>query len=225
MKTENEIKNKKRTGVLERRLGMGILIIVIGIIFLFVPSNVFGFCLGILAGLGISEILKMRENTKRVLMPLAFIAYLCLSLWLFYCLRSSDNGILWIILPLVAAGTFDPAAYFTGKLWGKSKIIPSISPNKTKLGTFCGALVCFIAVFILGKVYLSFSYYQAVLMGLLLPFCAFFGDLIESLFKRKMKVKDSGAILQGHGGILDRIDSPLLTVIGVFVLKYLFSII
>jgi len=227
LKTENreENRNSKRMGILEKRLGTGISIIVIGIIFLFVPLNIFGYCLGILAGLGISEVLGMKKGTKRTLIPLAFIVYLCFSLWLFYCLRSSDKGILWIMLPLIAAGTFDPTAYFTGKLWGRSKIIPSISPNKTKLGTFCGALVCFVVVFIVGRAYLSLNYYQAVLMGLLLPACAFFGDLVESLFKRKMAAKDSGVILQGHGGILDRIDSPLLTVIGVFVLKYLFSII
>lgn len=104
----------------------------------------------------------------------------------------------------------DIAAYFTGKLWGKDKLIEQVSPGKTWAG-FYGAVVsgCIImsGYYVLYKP--QFNYIYAIWLGLLVVVFAVIGDLVESLFKRVYGVKDSGKLIPGHGGVFDRIDSML----------------
>ncbi len=107
------------------------------------------------------------------------------------------------VLAMVAAA--DTGAYFTGKAWGKKKILPEVSPKKTWVGFFGGwvsvLLVALSAHFLFGLAYLA-----CIVIGSCVFLAAFFGDLFESLLKRRAGVKDSGTILPGHGGVLDRLD-------------------
>lgn len=106
--------------------------------------------------------------------------------------------------------TNDTFAYLSGRFFGKTKLFERISPNKTWEGTIGGIVFSLLVGFLIG------NYYDTqngllfwMIAALIVAPCAIFGDLLESLFKRSAKVKDSGNILPGHGGILDRFDASL----------------
>ncbi len=103
----------------------------------------------------------------------------------------------------------DTCAYYSGRLFGKRKLWPRVSPKKTWMGSFGSLLGCLLFSFIYGEIFFSMSWYQILILGTLLNLGAQLGDLFESALKRYLKIKDSGFILPGHGGILDRIDSLL----------------
>jgi phosphatidate cytidylyltransferase len=106
----------------------------------------------------------------------------------------------------------DTCAFFVGRTWGKHLLAQSISPKKTWEGAFGGLLGSIIVSIILGVVLaLPFNYWQLALLGCGISILAQVGDLVESLLKRNTGVKDSSKLVPGHGGILDRIDSFILT--------------
>lgn len=128
----------------------------------------------------------------------------------------------WLLLVAVSAG--DVAAYFCGRAFGKRHLFPSMSPNKTWAG-FWGAVVVAIIVcvgfqnFIMPSAPIGIF----VLLGLVISFAAQTGDLFESLLKRAAGRKDSGRILPGHGGVLDRIDGHLFAAPIVYFTQYFIS--
>jgi len=121
-----------------------------------------------------------------------------------------------VLAPVVLTWASDTFAYFVGRKWGTRKLIPRVSPGKTVQGAI-GALVGTVLVAVAYSYLLrSFPSYrvgigQAVALGLLVSVAAQVGDLAESLFKRDAGVKDSGRLLPGHGGALDRFDSLFYT--------------
>lgn len=130
--------------------------------------------------------------------------------------RDLQNGA-WVLLSLLAiAWVADIAAYFSGKAFGKRKLAPSISPGKSWEGVY-GALVA-VAVYAVVLNQLGAPLFSALPLWLLLPLAwaltavSVIGDLLESLLKRQAGIKDSSALLPGHGGILDRVDSLLAVV-------------
>ncbi len=116
---------------------------------------------------------------------------------------------------LIAVWAGDTLAFFVGRLIGRHKLAPTISPGKTWEGLVAGTaatvFVAFVALYDDRREFLSIG--QAVLLGLALAVAAPLGDLFESLLKRDMGVKDSGRLLGGHGGVLDRIDAQLFAAI------------
>lgn len=117
------------------------------------------------------------------------------SLWLFYCL-----SIIWIA---------DIGAYFSGKRFGKNKLAPQLSPGKTKEGLY-GAVVATAVYSFLASLILELNVAQTLLLLMIAALATYIsvaGDLFFSLLKREQNLKDTGNILPGHGGILDRIDS------------------
>lgn len=126
-----------------------------------------------------------------------------------------------MVLLLVFASCFtDIGSYFFGKLFGKHKLCPHISPNKTVEGSVGGILTGIAVSLLIGKL-LSFNIIDAMWFGLVISTVAQMGDLWESLIKRDASVKDSGSALPGHGGILDRFDSLFLTTpLAFFIFKY-----
>lgn len=116
-----------------------------------------------------------------------------------------------IALALFAVYCGDTCAYFGGRRWGKRKLAPAISPGKTVEGAVCGMIGS-----VLGALIGPLWFFQrlpvghAVALGAILGTAGILGDLAESLLKRAAEVKDSGGLLPGHGGLLDRIDSLLL---------------
>jgi len=115
---------------------------------------------------------------------------------------------LWLVL--IATWLTDSGAYFVGKKFGKKSMAPIISPNKTIAGAVGGVLIT--AVFIITAAYiLEILNIYYVIFAFLFPGVAILGDLFESCIKRNFKVKDTGTIIPGHGGILDRFDSFIFT--------------
>ena len=115
----------------------------------------------------------------------------------------------------------DTGAYLAGSLLGKHKLIPRISPGKTWEGSIGGAILTILLSVLLWHFWPIMSIFQWMGFALVVVVFGTFGDLTESLMKRKLGLKDSGNILPGHGGILDRIDSLLLAVPSAVIYLYL----
>lgn len=149
-----------------------------------------------------------KQYKLRGLIPKAFLGWLLmLPLWLaLVCAKIVDPKL--VLLLLATIWISDSAAYFAGKNFGKHKLAPSISPGKTWEGV-AGALI---GVTLFGAIlYFSFGIHTlAIFPGLwLVTLFGVAGDLFESMMKRQMNLKDSGSLLPGHGGILDRIDGVI----------------
>ena len=116
------------------------------------------------------------------------------------------------LLVIAAAVVSDTAAFYSGTLWGKKKIWPKISPKKSWAGSIGGFVACTTGVTAYGLAFGQGALWQWLVLGSLLNLAAQMGDFFESALKRSMDIKDSGNILPGHGGFLDRVDSMLLVV-------------
>jgi phosphatidate cytidylyltransferase len=115
----------------------------------------------------------------------------------------------------VLLGTFigDTGAYIGGRLFGRRPLAPTISPNKTVEGLFCGALAAILAVFLAGNFQTWMTQGDALLLGLAVAVLGPIGDLFESVIKRDAGVKDTGTFFGPHGGVLDRADAALFTIV------------
>jgi len=132
---------------------------------------------------------------------------------------SLEGGRNWIFFALFTTFAFDIAAFFVGRALGRHRLAPRISPSKTwegAIGGIFGAIAVSLFFTISTPLGLPLGYGQAVLLGLLVSVFGQLGDLTESLLKRNMGVKDSGKLMPGHGGMLDRIDSVVFTGIVVY---------
>jgi len=118
--------------------------------------------------------------------------------------------------------TNDTFAFLVGKFFGKTPLFERISPKKTWEGTLGGVFVSFLLGFFMGTYFFPGFLYFWLGATAIIVFCAIFGDLLESLFKRSLNIKDSGTIMPGHGGILDRLDATLYT-IPFFLLYFLLT--
>jgi phosphatidate cytidylyltransferase len=124
--------------------------------------------------------------------------------------REIDNGLILIIFILLLIWASDSGAYFVGKFMGKRKLWPVISPNKTIEGSIGGIILAIIVAIIFQAITpVVDSVIYAIFIGLVAAVFGQMGDLVQSAFKRIYNVKDSGNLLPGHGGILDRFDSWL----------------
>jgi phosphatidate cytidylyltransferase len=135
------------------------------------------------------------------------------------------DGIWWLLVVLLGVWGFDGAAFFSGRYFGRHKLAPMISPAKTWEGVAGGLVLSIIASLVLTVVPLHVPWYFAILLGVLIGGAATLGDLAESLIKRQVHVKDSGQIMPGHGGMLDRIDSILFAAIVVYIFAQLMQVI
>ena len=148
---------------------------------------------------------------------MAGILYVGWLLSYFVALRGLDAGRDWVFFALFTTFGSDTAAFFGGRALGRHRLAPRISPGKTWEGAIAGVFGAII-VSLLFTMLVPLSYGQAILLGLLVSVFGQLGDLVESLLKRNMGVKDSGKLLPGHGGFLDRIDSVVFA--GVVVYYY-----
>jgi len=124
-------------------------------------------------------------------------------------LRALDGGFRWLLLALGSTWVCDTAAYCVGSMWGKHSFFPRISPSKTWEGTIAGIVFGVGSVAFLGHSLLDLGWPWGFLLGILVVLGAIFGDLAESVIKRQLGAKDSGRLIPGHGGVLDRMDSLL----------------
>jgi phosphatidate cytidylyltransferase len=125
------------------------------------------------------------------------------------------DGVAWMLAVLLCTAACDTGAYFVGSVLGRHKMIPHISPGKTWEG-LGGAILGAVAAALALCAMLKIQWWEALLLGLLVCVAAVSGDLCESLLKRAAGVKDSGTIIPGHGGVLDRIDSILFVLLAVY---------
>ena len=129
--------------------------------------------------------------------------------------RSSEHGLGWIVLLSLIVWANDTGSYITGKAVGKTPFFPTVSPNKTLEGAL-GGYVCGLATAIAGGLLLTrfgftaLGLYSLMTLGIIFVVLAQTGDLFESALKRRANIKDSGSIMPGHGGALDRLDSIVL---------------
>ncbi|EPL0490182.1 phosphatidate cytidylyltransferase [Citrobacter koseri] len=117
-----------------------------------------------------------------------------------------------LVLFLVGLTEFnDIAQYLWGKSLGRIRVIPKVSPNKTLAGLLGGVVTTAVAAMILGPLLTPLNWPMALLAGVIIGITGFCGDVVMSAIKRDIGVKDSGTLLPGHGGILDRLDSLIFT--------------
>jgi phosphatidate cytidylyltransferase len=134
-------------------------------------------------------------------------------------LRGLDSGRNWVFLALFVTWVSDTTAFLIGRGLGRHKLAPTISPGKTWEGTIggiCGGIAVSTLFFTPTPLQLPLTSGQAMLLGALTSILGQVGDLVESLLKRNLGVKDSGNLMPGHGGILDRIDSLIFAGIVVY---------
>ncbi len=141
-------------------------------------------------------------------------------------LRGLDAGRNWVFFGLFITFASDTSAFFVGKALGRRHLAPRISPDKTWEGAIAGvfgAIIVSLLSILPTPLNLPLSYWQAILLGLVVSIFGQLGDLVESLFKRNMGVKESGGLMPGHGGALDRIDSVVFAGIAVYYYVLLFN--
>jgi len=134
-----------------------------------------------------------------------------------------DIGAILTLVVFISLWMCDTCAFFFGKHFGKSKIMASVSPNKTILGSVSGLLGSIIFLLFLSYMnYIELNYIESFLLGLITGGISQFGDFFESLLKRELNIKDTSDILRGHGGVLDRFDS--LSIISPLLLYFFYLI-
>lgn len=172
---------------------------------------------------------ERRNPAASLVATLAGVAYIAPAAGLAMVLRSSPHGLALVVLLLLAIWANDTGAYFTGKLVGRHKLAPRISPGKTIEGfvggVLVGTFVMWYGHFLTGEIpgegahWLSGT--EALGVGVAVALATPLGDLFESMVKRSVGVKDSGRLLGDHGGMLDRVDSLLVAIPVMYVGAFL----
>tara|TARA_B100000029_G_scaffold416377_1_gene420609 strand:+ start:226 stop:1116 length:891 start_codon:yes stop_codon:yes gene_type:complete len=157
------------------------------------------------------------ENIAITLFALIWIVFfldMFISIRNYYC-----NGFHFTLCILLSVWACDSAAFFFGSKFGKKKILPKISPNKTWIGTIAGYFFALLTVYSFSIIFLflNFTILDVFILGTIFGVIGQLGDFFESLIKRELNVKDSGTILQGHGGVLDRFDSMFFVIPSFYV--------
>ena len=156
---------------------------------------------------------KILFNKKKLLLLISFIillllSYISLYVWLSF-LDSQNDDQIYLLFIIIVAISSDIGGYLFGKTF-KGKKISKISPNKTYSGMFGSYILSIVISLIIFKNFLNF--YELIILSIIISTFSQIGDLLVSFIKRKAKLKDTGKILPGHGGLLDRFDSLILSI-------------
>jgi phosphatidate cytidylyltransferase len=153
------------------------------------------------------DIQDLREKTALGTMGIIYVGVLPIFVWK---LLDLQNGLLWFLTLLGVVFAGDIGAYIFGNIFGKNKVMPLLSPKKTWEGSI-GGLACSVAFACFCSMYFANTNpFHMAILGLVSAIFAQLGDFFESLLKRVAEIKDSGNIMPGHGGVLDRIDGVLM---------------
>ncbi len=153
----------------------------------------------------IKEPMNSLKDISPIVVGIIYIPTLLLAQW-----HLRLKGYEWIIFLYSCVWISDSFAYYIGKGFGKRKLYISVSPNKTVEGAIGSVIGGIISSSILGGILnLNINFIYLMLIGIIIGSITIIGDLVESMFKRDAKVKDSGSFIPGHGGILDKIDGVL----------------
>jgi len=164
------------------------------------------------------EILFFFKNKKRrsfVLFLYVFISLISIEIYIIYFYEK----VLFLYFILLIS-SFDISSYIFGSLFGKKRILPKISPNKTIFGVVAGLLFTLIISLSFNNLFYIFTFRTSVVFSALIILFAFIGDVIESFYKRRFEIKNSSNILPGHGGIFDRLDSFVMGSIVMLIFNY-----
>ena len=191
----------------------------------FAPLSIFSYLIIIICALAAWEwgsFLGLEKKAQKAI----FMVLIIVFLGLLYLIESSIESnlfalIIWLLYVFVLVWSTDTGAYFTGRAIGKRKLAAKVSPGKTVegfIGGVCLAILVCMTVYLTG--YFNVSFIKFSCSSLLAILFSVLGDLTESMFKREAGIKDSGNLIPGHGGILDRIDSltaavPIFTVLSL----------
>jgi phosphatidate cytidylyltransferase len=143
---------------------------------------------------------------------LAFISFLAFKEFLSMIpTRRADRRVIFWAFLAIPAQFNDVAQYSWGKLFGKHPVVPKVSPKKTKQGLAGGLATTLLASWAIAPYLTPLSHLEALMAGVLIGLGGFLGDVVISAIKRDIGVKDSGNLIPGHGGIMDRVDSLTFT--------------
>jgi len=165
---------------------------------------------------------KARRNSTGAFINIGGILYISFLFSYILLLRKIPGiGAVLTITVLFTTWMGDTGAYFIGEKWGKHKLLPEISPHKSKEG-FVGAILISLLAMFISRLWFSFPLIHTIILGILIGMMGQMGDFFESMLKREIGTKDFGRLLPGHGGILDRFDSLFFTVpLFYYYVKYL----
>jgi len=192
---------------------------------LYVPVLFRAICFLVALG-GAFEIIRLQLKSQQRLTWSKFCLYFSIyiavaTLFLFFAFESTEIQ----FLTAFSVCTFDAFSQLSGQLFGKRKITPRISPNKT-LGGLVGGTCLALILGVITNLNFEFGVKLGVIAVIILILCvvaaSFFGDLAASYVKRQYAVKDYGVLLPGHGGILDRFDSLIVAGAVMFLLKFIY---
>jgi phosphatidate cytidylyltransferase len=164
------------------------------------------------------EILFFFKNKKRrsfLLILYVFISLISIEIYIIYFYEKLI--FLYFILLITC---FDIFSYIFGSLFGKKRILPKISPNKTIFGVIAGLFLTLIISLLFNNLFYIFTFRTSFFFSILIILSAFIGDVIESFYKRHFEIKNSGNFLPGHGGIFDRMDSFVMASIAMLIFNY-----
>ena len=164
------------------------------------------------------EILFFFKNKKRrsfILFLYVFISLICIEIYIIYFYEK----VLFLYFILLIS-CFDILSYIFGTLFGKKKILPKISPNKTVFGVVAGLFLTLIISLSFNNLFNIFTFSTSIVFSALIILFAFIGDVIESFYKRRFEIKNSSNFLPGHGGIFDRLDSFVMGSIAMLIFNY-----
>jgi phosphatidate cytidylyltransferase len=161
-----------------------------------------------------------RSVLEDVARQLQGICYIPLPIALLVLLRSASDGMTWVFVLCAVIFAGDTAALYAGTLWGRHKLCPSISPGKTVEGALAGLAANLVVGWTAAALFLpAIGWLPALVFAAATGLAGQAGDLYESELKRASNMKDSGGILPGHGGVLDRIDALLFAAPVAFAFK------
>ena len=176
------------------------------------------FAIGLVYSMIFIEILLYFKNKKKrsfVLFLYVFISLISIEIYIIYFY---EKVIFLYFILLISC--FDIFSYIFGTLFGKKRILPKISPNKTVFGVVAGLLLTLIISLSFNNFFSIFTFSTSVVFSTLIILFAFIGDVIESFYKRRFEINNSSNILPGHGGIFDRLDSFVMGSIAMLIFNY-----
>ncbi len=185
-----------------------------------IPQNILFFLLLFIPSVFILEMANKKNNS---LINIAFtifsfvyiaLPFAALNLFVFTVPEEYNPNILLGYIFII--WSFDTGAYITGVNIGKTPLLPKISPKKTWEGIIGGTIITMLTAYIIAVFFTELSKIQWIILSFITIVGSIIGDLSESLLKRSVNIKDSGNLLPGHGGVLDRFDSVLVSSLLVF---------
>lgn len=175
---------------------------------------------------GIQLVRSREDRSSRIVWAVLGVAYIIIPTLLMIGMRGNAIGfdtvgfqrLLFIMACVIGA---DVGAYFGGSIFGGPKLAPKLSPNKTWSGFFAGQALAILLGVIIGS-FVGIGWVAGAAFALPIAILSVLGDLFESGIKRKLDVKDTGGLMPGHGGLLDRLDSLMAAIVGAAICLSLF---